>query len=532
MSAFDSRSNTSTSLGRALALAGQGLPCFPCCMDKRPATPRGFKDATCDRDLLHELWLQYPGELVGVPTGGFSGLDVLDIDRRHGGDRWFAEYRHRLPPTRVHRTRSGGLHLLFQHGPGLRCSAGRIAAGVDVRATGGYFIWWPATGLAVLSEFPVGRWPGWLLRQVLSAPRAVTQRTAVPDDHVLQRLVQLIAGARNGERNNLTYWAACRAGEMVASGMIEASFAVALITEAATRAGLSRTEAARTAWSGVQTTGGYVRPKAAARFVELALKPKPELLVHSGNLPATAETLRDLLAATGKFFDRGVPVRLIKPADSGLPSAVSLTRHSVVMEAHRLCQPVKVKSNGEHIPVTLPDRVAQMYLDMSGEWKLAPLTGVSSAPLLSADGSVRAADGYDPATGLWCGSVPKLTLPARPSLADARSALGLLRRAFETFPFGDAIRRWEAARGVEVIDMATPPGRDESAFLIALLTAVCRPSLWLAPGMLMTAPAVSGAGSGKGLLVREYAASHLASAPVRSPPAANDKNSKSGSHRS
>src|SRR5450755_4065187 len=34
------------------------------------------------------------------------------------------------------------------------------------------------------------------------------------------------------------------------------------------------------------------------------------------------------------------------------------------------------------------------------------------------------------------------------------------------------------------------------------MTAVCRSSLWLAPGMLVTAPAVSGAGSGKGLLVR------------------------------
>ena len=48
-----------------------------------------------------------------------------------------------------------------------------------------------------------------------------------------------------------------------------------------------------------------------------------------------------------------------------------LTKHNVVIEAHRLCQPVKVNSDGEHVPVTLPDRVAQMYLDMSGEWELA-----------------------------------------------------------------------------------------------------------------------------------------------------------------
>ena len=53
-----------------------------------------------------------------------------------------------------------------------------------------------------------------------------------------------------------------------------------------------------------------------------------------------------------------------------------------------------------------------------------------------------------------------------------------------------------------MVDIGTPPGRDESAFLLDLQTAVCRPSLWLAPGALFTAPAVSGAGSGKGLLVR------------------------------
>ena len=46
------------------------------------------------------------------------------------------------------------------------------------------------------------------------------------------------------------------------------------------------------------------------------------------------------------------------------------------------------------------------------------------------------------------------------------------------------------------------PGRDESSFLVALLTAVCRPSLHLAPGVLLRAAPVSGAGAGKGLLAR------------------------------
>jgi hypothetical protein len=237
-------------------------------------------------------------------------------------------------------------------------------------------------------------------------------------------------------------------------------------------------------------------------FVDRALAPKPDLVVHASDLPATAEALRDLLAASARLFDRGMPVRIVKPADGGPPSATRLTKHNVVIEAHRLCQPVRFDAKGERQPITLPDRLAQMYLDMAGEWDLPPLAGVSTAPLLSADGNVRVADGYDPETALWCCHVPMLTLPPHPSRADAEAALRRLREAFRTFPFSDASRCWDSSHGVDVIDLLEPPGRDESAFLLALMTAVCRPSLSLAPGMLFTAPAVSGAGSGKGLLVR------------------------------
>ena len=253
---FSLEPGTSVGLERALTLIGSGLPCFPCRSDKRPTTPRGFNDATCDSDLLRELWRHHPGPLIGVPTGEVSGLDVLDIDPRHGGNSWFAEHKLRLPPTRVHQTRSGGLHLFFQYESGLRCSAGRIAAGIDVRAAGGYVIWWPAAGLSVLSKLPPATWPIWLRGQLMPAPRSITSRSIAPDAHALTRFVRLIAGARKGERNNLTYWAACRAGEMVASGLLDTNTAVAVIAEAAMRAGLSRTEAERTAWNGVNATGG------------------------------------------------------------------------------------------------------------------------------------------------------------------------------------------------------------------------------------------------------------------------------------
>jgi hypothetical protein len=259
MSAIDYQHDASAALVNALSLIRQGFPCFPCRVDKRPATPRGFKDATHDSNTLKELWRCCPGALIGVATGEISGLDILDIDPRHGGDRWFAKHQHRFPATRVHRTRSGGLHLLFEHKYSLRCSAGRIAPGVDIRATGGYVIWWPAAGLPVLSESPVAQWPEWLGVQLLPSRRQRARRILVPDQYALMRLVQVIAGAREGERNNLTYWAACRAGEMVASGLLAADTAVAVIVEAAARAGLSRAEAERAAWSGVRATGGHGR---------------------------------------------------------------------------------------------------------------------------------------------------------------------------------------------------------------------------------------------------------------------------------
>jgi hypothetical protein len=237
-------------------------------------------------------------------------------------------------------------------------------------------------------------------------------------------------------------------------------------------------------------------------LADTALAPVRSLVINDANLPATAEELRDVLAVSGRFFERGGPVRIVN-SDIGAPlSARQLTTHSVVREAHRLCQPVKMGLDGGRVPVTLPYSVANMYLDMAGEWDLPPLVGFSAAPLLADDGSVRSNHGYDHVTGLWCCEIPPLKLADRPCFADAEAALKLLREMFQTFPFNDAPRCRAPSLDFEITDIRNPPGRDESTFLVALLTAVCRPSLALAPGMLVTAPAMSGAGSGKGLLVR------------------------------
>ena len=61
---------------------------------------------------------------------------------------------------------------------------------------------------------------------------------------------------------------------------------------------------------------------------------KPELFVNGGDPPATAREQRDLLACSGRFFDRGVPVKVVHPASGDSPLALPLTPNRVVIEAH------------------------------------------------------------------------------------------------------------------------------------------------------------------------------------------------------
>jgi hypothetical protein len=229
------------------------------------------------------------------------------------------------------------------------------------------------------------------------------------------------------------------------------------------------------------------------------------LLINPADLPDVALALRDVLASSETLFDRGVPVYIARSADGGLPVAVPLTTHGVVRITHQHCRPVALTKTGTK-PTTLPDRIAGLYLDMLGDWHLPKLVGITNAPLLTEDGGARVAEGYDRHAGLYCSNVPELVLPERPTKQQALTAVTTLRHTFRTFPFADAVRISDPTLGVDVVDLGRPIGMDESGFLVGLLTAVCRQSLWLAPGFLLNAPQISGAGSGKGLLARAISA--------------------------
>jgi hypothetical protein len=235
---------------------------------------------------------------------------------------------------------------------------------------------------------------------------------------------------------------------------------------------------------------------------------KPRLLVDSANPDQSVAMLRDILSSTADLYDRGVPVRLAHDQIRGGTVAQIVTPDTLVMTAHSVCRPYAQKVNRDgslfEVDVRLPRNLAVMYLDWRGEWNLPPLNGIASAPMLTDDGAIQSADGYDRDTGMWRENVPDLTplIPEHPTDDDAVAALRLIRETFKTFCFADAETIVDEKCGLELVDTDKAPGRDETGFLVSLLTAVCRPSLHLAPGVLLKAAPMSGAGAGKGLLAR------------------------------
>ena len=234
--------------------------------------------------------------------------------------------------------------------------------------------------------------------------------------------------------------------------------------------------------------------------------PKPRLPVDICNPDRTLAALRDILADAGTLYDRGVPVRVFYDKPQRGVVAQGMTPDGIILQAHSVCRPFRLKKNEDGtlsaVDAALPRSIATMYLDWRGEWNLPLLNGIASAPLLQENGMISSAEGHDTASGMWRESVPDLSgfVPERPTKDEAAAGLQLIREEFQTFCFADA-ETITTDEGM-VVDTRKPPGVDEFSFLAALLTAVCRPSLHLSPGVVVRAPSMSGGGAGKGLLAR------------------------------
>jgi putative DNA primase/helicase len=109
---------------------------------KHPIAAHGVNDATTEREQIKRWWTAYPNANIGIATGRKSGIIVLDVDPRNGGEKRLKRLRRTLEPlpdTVTALTGGGGRHLVFKY-PSFAVrkdtSGKKFARGVDVLSDG------------------------------------------------------------------------------------------------------------------------------------------------------------------------------------------------------------------------------------------------------------------------------------------------------------------------------------------------------------------------------------------------------------
>jgi len=143
---------------------------------KHPQTMNGLKSATTDLDTINTWFKHWPKANIGIATGAISGIGVIDIDPKHGGEDSLYELttKHgKIPDTVEAITQSQGRHIIFQYEDGFRTTAGKLGRGIDTRGDGGYVVASPSRGLlgqyhweasSDPSECPIAKCPPWVIQ--------------------------------------------------------------------------------------------------------------------------------------------------------------------------------------------------------------------------------------------------------------------------------------------------------------------------------------------------------------------------------
>lgn len=142
-------------LDAALAYASRGWPILPLhdvargtcsCLSgcpapgKHPRIADWPKQASQDPSVIREWWANWPTANIGLLTGEGSGLVVLDVDPRNGGNASLKDLPD-LPWAPQVRTGGGGLHFLFRWpGKYVKSLSGALGPGLDIKGDGGYVV--------------------------------------------------------------------------------------------------------------------------------------------------------------------------------------------------------------------------------------------------------------------------------------------------------------------------------------------------------------------------------------------------------
>lgn len=226
---------------------------------------------------------------------------------------------------------------------------------------------------------------------------------------------------------------------------------------------------------------------AAARMV-------PAIRIMAGELHRIADAAESALARTGRFYQcGGAIVTVTTDPGTGRTAVCRLERPTLLRELSAAAHWQRFDARSATWQRCDPtERIVNILIDAPTYRHLPVLHGLARQPFLRADGSLCRTAGHDPASGLFGDfHAADFVIAEHPDRAAAETALRLLDDLLAEFCF------------------AGPP--DRAATLGALLTAVLRPGLPLAPMFLVRAPQI---GTGKSYLCRLITAFATAQCPV------------------
>ncbi len=439
---------------------------------KHPRTSHGLKDATTSEKVIREWWEKWPDANVGILTGALSGLVVVDVDPDKGGKKSLAQLERTygsLPKTVEAMTGGGGRHLLFKHpGVKIKCSAGILAPGLDIRADEGYVVAPPSLHLSgrtytwgkehSLDDRALAPIPDWLLPK-LNGPRT-PQGSTTPESEKIPE------GRRN---TDLTILAGTMRRRRMTQDEIEAALLV--VNKDRCVPPLNDDEVKRIAKSIAQYEPGAAndaRPAINAGIQDLRIVTRQawDALVRA-NEP------------TRMFLFGGLPIRIDKD-ENGAPVVRELTPDRMRHEIARAAKWFKENTSGEIDAKPPTDIVRDMLATPNPP--LPALTRIVEAPVFSKDGTLLTTLGYHPGAKTYFAPAVGFVVPSiltSPVPSDIQRAKDLiLEELLCDFPFVS-----EADRAHAVAVFLLPYARD----------LIDGPT----PNHLIEAPS---AGSGKGLL--------------------------------
>jgi len=250
-------------LDKALEMASQGHPVFPCEWRgenaKKPLTDHGFQDASTDENTINMWWSENPEAAIGYPTG--IKYDVLDIDLKETngvaalnllkGFGLLEGYEKSV------KTPSKGIHLYYPVDTNSPIPNKQIpSAGVDVRGAGGYVIIPPSKingeqyRYMYESDEPGFPLPWKQIEPLLTSKESIPKSYDSPPsagEHSLEALQGWVSQLKPGERNAGLFWACCRA--------IEGGHDPRKLADAAFTAGLTGSEIKSTIRSAFRSGG-------------------------------------------------------------------------------------------------------------------------------------------------------------------------------------------------------------------------------------------------------------------------------------